>query len=320
MIGKSGDVQEDGYLGARQMLVCVIGLGLLAHACATAARVIPIPAPAENAIGSVDWRRSDNYSEVLAAISAVMVRELNFPPIHGVVTFYRNAQAFEAGLAAAFEENARREEERGGKRQPEAVRQENIAFAAHQRAVTAVAVASSSNVLVHEIPFNRYSWSERVRVLAHELTHVVQRDLAGPRAAGWDNWLVEGFADWVAYKVLDSLKIESFAENRQRILDSVVAGGARQTLPSLAQLYSQADISTWTQTLGRPAAYGQGMIAVDLLVERQGLPAVIEYFRLFRKRNDRQANFTAAFGQPLSEFDEQFSQHLASLIAKQGPS
>jgi hypothetical protein len=60
------------------------------------------------------------------------------------------------------------------------------------------------------------------------------------------------------------------------------------------------------------------MIAVDLLVERQGLPAVIEYFRLFSKRNNRQANFTAAFGQPLSEFDEKFSQHLASLIAKQG--
>jgi hypothetical protein len=263
----------------------------------------------------VDWLNED-YPEVLAAISAVMVRELNFPPIQGVVVFYENSQTFEAGLAAAFEESARRAEERTGKRQPEAVRQENIAFAARQRAVTAVAVATNGNVLVHEIPFKRYSWSERVRVLAHELTHVLQRDLAGRRPAGWESWMVEGFADWVAYKVLDSLSIESFAKSRQRIVDSVVAGSARQTLPSLPQLYSQADIMTWTRTLGRHAAYGQGMVAIDLLVEQNGLPAVVDYFRKFAKLNNRQGNFSAAFGETLEEFDAKFSKYLAGLQGK----
>ena len=139
----------------------------------------------------------------------------------------------------------------------------------------------NGNVLVHDLAFQRYSWSERVRVLAHELTHVLQRDLSGQRPAGWESWIVEGFADWVAYKVLDNLGIEPFAQSRDRIIDSVVAGAARQTLPSLTQLYSQGDIMNSTRALGRHAAYGQGMVAVDLLVEQKGLPAVIEYFRLF---------------------------------------
>jgi hypothetical protein len=263
----------------------------------------------------VNWL-NENYPEVLAAISSVMVRELNFPPIQGVVTFYSNYQTFENGLAAQFEESRRREEERTGKRQPEAVRQETVAFAAHQRAVTATAVATNGNVLVHEITFNRFPWSERVRILAHELTHVLQRDLGGRRPASWENWLIEGFADWVAYKILDYLNIESFAKSRQLIIDSIVTGRASQTLPSLTQLYSQADIETWTRTLGRPAAYGQGMIAVDLLVEQKGLPALIEYFLLFGKQNDRQSNFTAAFGEPLSEFDAKFNNYLAGFVGK----
>ena len=295
-------------------LVRAIGCGLLLQACSTAPRVIPIPAPSENTSHSVVWL-NENYTEVLAAITTVMVRELKFPPIEGVVTFYVNYQTFENGLAAEFEESARRAEKRTGKRLPEPARGENIAFSARQRAVTAAAVATNGNVLVHEIAFNRYSWSERVRVLAHELTHVLQRDLGGRRPAGWENWMIEGFADWVAYKVLDSLKIEAFAESRARIVDSIVAGGARE-LPALAQLYSQADILTWTRTLGRHAAYGQGMIAVDLLVEQKGLPAVLDYFRKFAELNNRQQNFSTTFGETLGQFDAKFSRYLAALHQK----
>lgn len=297
---------------AFKLRVCTVYCGLFLHACSTAPLVIPIPAPSENAARSVDWL-NENYPEVLSAISTAMVRELKFPPIQGVVTFYSNYQTFESGLAAEFEESARRAEERTGKRQPEAVRQENIAFLARQRAVTAAAVATNGNVLVHEIAFRRYPWSERVRVLAHEMTHVLQRNLAERRPASWENWMIEGFADWVAYKVLDSLNIESFAKSHQRVVDSVVAGSARQTLPSLTQLHTQADILTWTRTLGRYAAYGQGMVAIDLLVEEKGLAAVLDYFRKFAKLNNRQRNFSEAFGETLKKFDAKFSQYLAGI-------
>jgi hypothetical protein len=302
-------------MGAFKRLACTVCCGLFLYACAAGPQVIPIPAPAENAAGSLE-RLNENYTAVLSAISTAMVRDLKFPPIQGIVTFYSNYQTFEHGLAAEFEANARRREERTGRRQPEAVRQKNIAFLARQRAVTAAAVATNGNVLVHEIAFRRYPWSERVRVLAHEMTHVLQRNLAERRPASWENWMIEGFADWVAYKVLDILNIESFAKSRQRVLDSVIAGSARQTLPSLTQLHTQADILTWTRTLGRYAAYGQGMVAIDLLVEEKGLAAVLDYFRKFAKLNNRQRNFSEAFGETLEKFDARFSQYLAGILGR----
>ena len=293
-------------------LVSTVCCGLFLHACSAAPQVLPIPAPSENAVRPLDWL-NENYPEVLSAISTAMVRELKFPPVQGVVTFYSNYQTFESGLAAEFDASARRAEERAGRRQPEAVRQQNIAFLARQRSVTAAAVAINGNVLVHEIAFRRYPWSERVRVLAHEITHVLQRNLAAQRPASWENWLIEGFADWVGYKVLDSLNIENFAKSRQGVVDSVVAGSARQTLPSLIQLHTQADILTWTRTQGRHAAYGQGMVAIDLLIEEKGMAAVLDYFRKFAELNNRQRNFSEAFGETLENFNDKFSQYLAAI-------
>ena len=76
---------------AFKRLVCTVCCGLFLHACSTAPQVIPIPAPSENAARSLDWL-NENYPEVLSAISTAMVRELKFPPIQGVVTFYSNYQ------------------------------------------------------------------------------------------------------------------------------------------------------------------------------------------------------------------------------------
>jgi len=49
---------------------------------------------------------------------------------------------------------------------------------------------------------------------------------------------------------------------------------------------------------------------VDSLVERKGFAAVVEYFRLFGKLNDRERSFLGAFGEPVAIFEENFSQHL----------
>lgn len=287
---------------------------LLLAGCSTAPRVIPIPPPAET-LSQPPVRFSDDYPQLLTAISTVMVRELNFPRVEGTVTFFSNYQTYEAGLAAEFTAAAQRADERSGKRQAESDRSDRIAFSARQRAVTTAGIAIDGKVLVHEISLRRYSWSEQVRVLAHELTHVLQRDLAGRGPARWENWLVEGFADWVAYKVLDSLKIESFAKSREEVIKSIAAGSHRE-LPGLAQLSSQADIMTWTRTLGRYAAYGQGLIAADYLIEQKGLPALLEYFRSFAKTNSREKNFAAAFGESPAEFSVRFRAHLKNLLAQ----
>jgi len=44
------------------------------------------------------------------------------------------------------------------------------------------------------------------------------------------------------------------------------------------------------------------------------LPAVVEYFRLFNKLNNRERNFTTASGEAIKTFEEKFDKHLKSLL------
>jgi hypothetical protein len=177
-------------------------------------------------------------------------------------------------------------------------------------------VGMYKRVLVNELILVRYSWSERIRVLAHELTHTVEKNLVDGQLMSADLWLVEGFAEWVAYKVLDALDIESFAQGRKQAIDVTVKARQYQTFPSLTQLVTGTEWLTWARTLGREATYGQALLAVDFLIEQKSLSAVVEYFRLFGKLNNRERNFVTAFGEPVSAFEEEFSQHLQVLLGK----
>jgi hypothetical protein len=57
-------------------------------------------------------------------------------------------------------------------------------------------------------------------------------------------------------------------------------------------------------------------MGVDFLIEQKGHPAVVEYFRLFRKQSNREVNFTTAFGEPVAEFEGRFAQHLQFLLGR----
>ena len=162
----------------------------------------------------------------------------------------------------------------------------------------------------------RYPWWESIRVLAHELAHSAQSELVEGRFTAADRWLVEGFADWVSYKFLDALNIDNFSKSRERTIDVIAGARQFQTFPSLKQLASGTDWQTWNRALGHVATYSQAFTAVDLLVEQKGLPAVIEYFRLFKKLNNPERNFVIAFGESSSAFESEFNAHLRGLIGK----
>jgi hypothetical protein len=131
-----------------------------------------------------------------------------------------------------------------------------------------------------------------------------------------DQWLNEGFADWVGYKVVDAFGAENFALSRKRALDEMASARYYQTFPSLSQLARNSEWLTWSRTLGRAATYGQALIAVDFLIEQKGVPAIVEYFRLFRRLSNRERNFTLAFGEPMTSFDERFGKHLQALLGR----
>ena len=133
-----------------------------------------------------------------------------------------------------------------------------------------------------------------------------------PPIVGWSRGLLNGFP----IKFRDSLGIDNFSKSRERNIDLIASARQFQTFPSLAQLASGTDWQTWNRTLGHGATYSQAFTAVDFLVEQKGLSAVIDYFRLFKKLNNRDRNFVIAFGEPLSAFEEKFNAHLRGLVGK----
>lgn len=270
--------------------------------------MIPIPESATNIRTAMPM--GSNAALVLAAIVTVM-RDLGLPPLHGEVTFYPNRFAFESAIAAEaindlkliekqFDVKARRETE------------QNFSSTAAQLWAGA---GKYRKVLINESIFYDNAWSEtlRVYVLAHELTHTAQWELIEGRFAYWDSWLFEGFAEWVASKVLDGLDILSYAKRYKADVDEAIKARDYQTFPTLSQLALIKDWDTWGRTLGTAATYRHAFLAVDYLIEEKGLPKVLDYFRGFLKDNDRQRNFVTAFGEPLSAFEEKFSKHLQGL-------
>ncbi|MCC7042243.1 MAG: hypothetical protein IT183_00130, partial [Acidobacteria bacterium] len=54
----------------------------------------------------------------------------------------------------------------------------------------------------------------------------------------------------------------------------------------------------------------QAVLTVDLLIERHGVPAVLDYFTRFAEREDPVGNFAAAFGQSREEFERDVNVRL----------
>lgn len=296
-------------------LLCgALGWGTVLSGCASGPQVLTIPVVSDPF--KLPSYGSKDYGSALAAIMSFMVRDLKLPPIDGgSVTIYPSQASFEAGVVAQSAERSEQLRKQLGPRAKQATEAESL-LAATTLAVGSNAVGMYKRVLINEWRVAKYSWPEWVRLLAHELTHTAQRELVDGRPTAPHQWLTEGFAEWVGYKVVDTFRAQEFAYSRKRVLDLIGAATSYQTFPSLLQLARNPDWITWSRTLGRASTYGQAFIAVDFLIEEKGLPAVIEYFRLIAKANNRERNFAVAFGESLAGFDGRFSEHLKVLLGK----
>lgn len=299
-----------------RLIVCFsLVLGTLLIGCVSAPRIIAISSVAETVRPRVD--RSTDYPEVLAAIAFIMARDLNLPVVGGSVTFFPTQASYEAGVVAESQrdlELLRKQLGTQARQLDEKEVEEGVVFAARRTAGSSMAVGMHMRVLVNERQLTRQPWWERARVLAHELIHMIERALIEGRLVLWDRWLSEGFADWVSYAVLDRLGADTFAKSRKAKVEEIARAKSSQAFPTLTQLVTGEEWVTWLQTLGPAVTYTQGFLAVDLLVERKGLPAIVEYFRLFAKSNDRERNFMTAFGEPVAEFEKNFSAHRRALL------
>ena len=151
---------------------------------------------------------------------------------------------------------------------------------------------------------------EQLRLIAHELTHVSQIDLAGGEGRG-EQWLAEGMAEWVAFSTLERLGLDTLSSRRLAAASgirnhaSLLQGGlaleARGTPPGFTR---------WHVRDGSLPTYQLAFLMADHLIARQGLDTVRAYFASFAQSSDRHANFRRAFGESITEFESGMLAHL----------
>lgn len=153
------------------------------------------------------------------------------------------------------------------------------------------------------------SWGSLVRILAHEYAHNVEYVIIGGTRS-WVQWIREGFADWVAAKVLDALGWESYPSTLAR-----TKRGLARTVDSLPRLFSLGDSTDWLYAIDQPKgkirAYGLSLLAVDRLIEKRGLPGMLHYFS--------SDDFAGSFGLTWSDFESELASLLKSLAPVRPP-
>jgi len=234
-----------------------------------------------------EWIR--DYRAAAAVAMAIMERELGIPRLDEVTLhFLHDRDALRFALISEG-------------RPP--------AFAS-ETASLMDAISGYRRVYFNLTSLDRLSWPARVGLIAHELTHTLQYELASGRRSTSEQWLREGFADWVASQVLAS--IGALQREEFEALRAVEYRSSGDPLPALGELVT---FETWMAALSTraqsPPVFAKAFFAVDLLIERHGAGRVIDYFTRFAGSDDRLANFTAAFGESLPVFEQTLDQHLA---------
>jgi hypothetical protein len=268
--------------------LCLLLAMASAGGCATVPRepwVVESAAMRATGVRRVDWVGS--WPQALATVLDVFERDLGLPRLPVRLVFLPDDRRFEQLLLEIGYTPA----------------------LARDTARTMTAIGGHGNVLLNEARLAGDGWTERVALLAHELTHVLQYRLGGGTRGQSDQWLREGFADWVEMRVLEELGAAEAAAARADALRRLRAVRPDR-LPPLSALATFPDWVARNQERTEGDLYEQAQVAVTVLVEQRGAARVIEYFQRFAERQARAANFEEAFGESVEAFDRRFRTHV----------
>ena len=183
---------------------------------------------------------------------------------------------------------------------------------ADELAAFAIGIARPGRVLLNgRLAGGGREW---LRLIAHELAHVSQIEMAGGEGRA-EQWLAEGMAEWVAFTSLEHLGLDTLANRR-----ALATAGIRNHAALVA---ARLDL----ETLGNPRGftvrhlkegslptYQLAFLMADYLVERDGFERVVAYFKSFERRQDRHSNFRDTFGQSLDQFEKEVLAHLKTVV------
>ena len=271
----------------------VVALALLgATGCGEAGRIVLPVALAEP---SSSLRYPDDFASheaVVRGVATIMARDLGLAVPHVTVYIYASRSVFEKGLISDG-------------RLPMVRAAELSEFA--------VGVGKRRQLLLHDhggSPAAR-DW---LRLVAHELTHVAQIELAHGEGRA-EQWLVEGMAEWAAFRVLERLGVDTLLERRAAAVGHVRDHPAlRARHLDLEGLGTSRGFTERHLRDGSLATYQLAFLMTDHLIRRHGFEALLRYFREFASDRGRRESFRLAFGQTLGEFEREVLEHLGEVV------
>jgi hypothetical protein len=141
-----------------------------------------------------------------------------------------------------------------------------------------------------------------VGLLAHEYGHAIHHVASKRQMPGWFS---EGFATWIAARVLNSLGWQDYALALERAKLELI--NTRGLLTGLGELdwHWQALRET---AQGRIKTYVLAFVAVDRLIHRGGFPATMQYVK--------SGNFRKSFEFSRQDFNADFDRYLSSLATR----
>jgi hypothetical protein len=140
-------------------------------------------------------------------------------------------------------------------------------------------------------------------VLSHEAVHALT---AAPTTSGVENWLLEGFADYVALRDVD-LPLSKLAS---QVIAQVRADGPPDALPS------RADLDARAPHLG--AAYEASWLVCVTLAERGGEEALVAFYEAVVGGADLEVELQRSFGWTLEDLTRAWQDKLRSIAVVGG--
>jgi hypothetical protein len=135
-------------------------------------------------------------------------------------------------------------------------------------------------------------------VLTHEAVHAVT---ATPTTGGVENWLLEGFADYVALRDVEVPVSRAAAQ----VIEQVRADGIPAALPS------RVDLDTSAPHLG--AAYEASWLVCVTLAEHGGEEALVAFYEAVVAGADLEAELRRRFDWSVADLTEAWQDRLAAL-------
>lgn len=274
-------------------LVAVLALIAGTAGCGSGGRIV-LPVALEEPAAALHYPDDfGTHEAVVRGVATILARDLGLPvPDHVTVYVYSSRAVFERGLVSDGRLPVVRAAELGE---------------------FAIGVGQRRQLFLHDHggpPAGR----EWLGLVAHELTHVAQIELAQGEGLA-EQWLAEGMAEWAAYSVLERLGLDALVERRAAAIGYVRDHPAlRDRRLDLDGLGTPRGFTVRHLREGSVETYQLSFLMTDYLIRRHGFESLPGYFRMLATGLGRYESFRLAFGQTLEEFEREILGHLGRVL------